>query len=96
MPRRLEPCTLREPAEIGSGLNAPSISDGAWVNDTMEDVDMDTNSSGQPGFKALTEGGAVCAATEEELLEVGKVSQTKGQIFGNNIDPSASDFRLCC
>jgi hypothetical protein len=96
MPRRLEHCTLREPADIGSGLSGPSLSDGEWVNDTMEDVDMDTKSSDKPGLRALTEGGAVCAGTEEELLEVGKVSQTKGQIFGNNIDTSASDFRLCC
>jgi hypothetical protein len=91
---RMEHWTLREAAEIGSALNAPSISDGEWVSDTMEDVNMGTKSRENSGFKALTEGSDVCAGTEEELLEVGKVSQTKGSVLGFAADPGADDFRL--
>jgi hypothetical protein len=53
---------------------------------------MDTKSSEKSGLRALTDGGAVCAGTEEELLEVGKVSQTKGSPLGSDLDTSAAGF----
>jgi hypothetical protein len=60
----------------------------------MEDVDMSTTSSERCGVKALREVGEAPEGTEEELLEVGKVSHTKGSIFGFAADPGADDFRL--
>jgi hypothetical protein len=55
---------------------------------------MSTNSCERSSVKALTEMGKACAATEEELLEAGKVSQTKGQILGFAIDTNGGDFQV--
>jgi hypothetical protein len=60
----------------------------------MEYVGMSTNSSERCGVKALTEVGEAPEGTEEELLEVGKVSQTKGSIFGFAADTNAADFKV--
>jgi hypothetical protein len=60
----------------------------------MEDVEMSINSSEQFTLKRLRKVGEVSARTEEELLEGGKVSQTKGSPLGSAADPSADDFRL--